>query len=99
MTAAVENLEPLVEDVAKKFPNDIIRIRYHVGEDWSGDPGVFFRVLITDEAGSEPRFAEFVVRIGEELSQAWYSGHSDLFPYYRFRTKSEQDRMQDPAWE
>ena len=33
---------------------DVVRIRYSLGEDWTGDPSIFFRVLLTDEASLEP---------------------------------------------
>lgn len=29
---------------------DVVRIRYEIGEDWSGQWSIFFRVVLTDDA-------------------------------------------------
>ena len=39
-----------VEDVAKKFPAEVVRIRHSFSRDWDGDPAIYFRIVVTDEA-------------------------------------------------
>jgi hypothetical protein len=39
-----------VEDVAKNFPAEAVRIRHTFSRDWDGDPAIHFRIVITVEA-------------------------------------------------
>jgi hypothetical protein len=35
-----ENFRQKVDDVAKKFPAEVVRIRYSFSQDWDGDPAI-----------------------------------------------------------
>ncbi|MBV9768016.1 MAG: hypothetical protein JOZ32_00460 [Bryobacterales bacterium] len=39
-----------VEEVAKKFPEEVVRIRHSFSRDSDGDPAIYFRIIVTDEA-------------------------------------------------
>ena len=39
-----------VELARQALAPDVVRIRFNVGEDWTGDPALFFRVVLTDKA-------------------------------------------------
>ena len=32
-----------VDEVAKKFPGEVVRIRHSFSRDWDGDPAIYFR--------------------------------------------------------
>jgi hypothetical protein len=87
-----------VADAVKEFSPDVIHIRYEVKEDWSGDPAIYFRVLVSDEA-STARLHEVATelkrRMEERLDFLWL----EFFPYYRFRNVSEQAVLQEKSWE
>lgn len=34
-----------VDDVARKFPGEVVRIRYSFSRDWDGDPAIYFESL------------------------------------------------------
>jgi hypothetical protein len=94
--------EQLAEAIARVEPllgADVVRLKYDVQEDWSGEPAIYFKVLLTDDAAkrnhrrSVTRQIEDVIETNLEPRRAW-----DLFPYYRFRAKSEQDELRDPRW-
>ena len=40
-----------ISEVVSLLAPDVVHIRYDIGEDWSGDWGIFFRILLSDEAG------------------------------------------------
>src|SRR5580698_10134626 len=39
-----------VDEVAEKFPAEVVRIRHSFSRDWDGDPAIYFKILFTDEA-------------------------------------------------
>jgi hypothetical protein len=43
-------LDSAVRDVENLFCPQVVRIRHSFGEDASGAPSVFFRILVRDEA-------------------------------------------------
>jgi hypothetical protein len=91
-----------VEEVAKKFPDEVVRIRHSFGRDWVGEPAINFRIVLTDEAVQRYPLSELTGRIRDALIEdlALYdSEYSAYFPYPYFRTKSEEDQLKDPEWE
>src|SRR5271170_7070493 len=91
-----------VEEVAKKFPAEVIRIRHSFSRDWDGDPAIYFRIVVTDEARRTIPLGELTRKIENGLIKdlaIFTSEYSIYIPYFEFRTKSEQDRSKDPQWE
>jgi len=39
-----------IDEVERNLAPDVVRIRYDIGEDWSGQWAIFFRIVLTDEA-------------------------------------------------
>jgi hypothetical protein len=91
-----------VEDVAKKFPDEVVRIRHTFSRDWDGDPAIYFRIVITMEALQLHPLSELTGMIENALIEdleLFTSEYSAYIPYFEFRTKAEQDRSKDPQWE
>src|SRR5713226_8663942 len=85
-----------VQEIAKKFQGDVLRIRHSFGYDWSGDPAVFFRVVHSDDASREERLGAITQQIRRELFDDLGFADSEYFPYVEYRSKAEQDKLQDP---
>jgi|SRR5271166_672360 len=91
-----------VDEVAKKFPGEIARIKHSFSQDWDGDPAIYFKILVTDEALVRHPLLELTHRIKDALIKdlaLFTSEYSVYIPYFNFRTKAEQDRLKDPQWE
>jgi hypothetical protein len=91
-----------VDEVAKKFPEEVVRIRHSFSHDWDGDPAIYFRILVTDEARRTIPLGELTRKIENALIKdlaLFTSEYSVYIPYFEFRTKAEQDRSKDPQWE
>jgi len=74
--------------------------RYTFENDWSGDPGIFFWVTLTDEA-SRPQNLQraktaFIGTINRHVDLA---GEWGLIPYFNFRSHSEQSKLKDEVYE
>jgi hypothetical protein len=85
-----------ITEVVKEFSPDVVHIRYDLKPDWSGDPAVYFRVLLSDEASSKPGVVsrKLEKRMEELLDFLWL----ELFAYYNFRSVSEQAVLQEKSW-
>lgn len=90
-----------VEEVAKKFPEEVVRIRHSFSRDWDGDLAIYFRILLTDAARRDYRLSEITERIGNALVKELelYQEYSEYIPYFSYRTKTEQDKSKDTEWE
>ncbi len=91
-----------VEEVAKKFPDEVVRIRHSFSHDWDGDPAIYFRIMLTDQALSHHHLTQLTGAIKNALIKdlAFYQSEYAIYiPYFNFRTEAEQKQLKDPAWE
>ena len=88
-----------VADVEPQLVPEVVRIRYTLGNDWSGEPAVFFRVVLTNDASKRDRLFEVTSRVSSlverqiEPLEQW-----GVLPYFTFRSQLEQDQLREPAW-
>src|SRR6202161_4043426 len=82
-----------VEEVANKFPNEVVRIRHSFSRDWDGDPAIYFRIVVTDEARRTIPLGELTGRIRDALTKdlaLYESEYSVYIPYFNYRTNAER---------
>src|ERR1700684_3347327 len=87
-----------VEEVAKKFPGEVVRIRHSFSRDWDGDPAINFRIVLTDKVRRDHRLSELADVIGGTLIRdlaLYESEYSAYIPYFYYRSKSEEDKLKD----
>lgn len=88
-----------VERVEQKLGDRVIRIRHALDYDSTGDPAVYFRVVMPDASLADDKLLEttrhvsFVIEHELQPQEQW-----GVYPYFRFRSQSEQQAMQEPAW-
>ena len=87
-----------VERAAQLLYPDVVRIRYQFGEDWTGDPSLFFRVLISDEASRQQNLRELSQRITATLRGQVQAEEQGVSVYFNLRSVSEQEQLNEPAW-
>lgn len=83
--------------VQQSLGPDVAWIRYEIGEDWSGQWAIFFRVVLSDDAARR-RLREVATRVVWGLAQQLDFPGMNVFPYHNFRSVSEQAKLQEPAW-
>jgi len=83
--------------VQQSIGTDVVRIRYEIGEDWSGQWAIFFRIVLTDDAARN-RLREIRTSVVRGLAQQLDFPGMGVFPYHNFRSLSEQAMLQEPAW-
>jgi hypothetical protein len=94
-----EQLAATIADVEKMLGEDVVYLRFTIGEDWSDQPAIYFRILLTDQASQRDRLHQVATRIRAIIEKqidpldSW-----DLVPYYSFRSQSEQEMLKEATW-
>lgn len=95
---AIPKVEAAIEHVMREMSPAVKGIRYYFDEDWYGEWGIYFQVLVSD-ALSQKQFLDLAPRIKASIWDWIDYGRLELFPHVRFRRESEQAKLQDPQWE
>jgi hypothetical protein len=90
-------VEAAVTQVVRLLSPDVVYIRYEIGEDWRGDWAIFFRVILSDEAG-RVRLRETATKVVSRLAEQLDFQSLGVFPYHNFRSVSEQAALREKAW-
>ncbi len=100
--SGIVNQTQLAKDVAnaiQKLGNEVVRVRHSVGEDTSGEPSIFFRIILSDAASLEDTLADVTGRIATVLFEEIRPYENwGLIPYFSFRSTSEQALRHEPEW-
>jgi hypothetical protein len=90
-------IEAAIGCVEQTLTPEVVRIRYEIGEDWSGQWAIFFRIVLTDDAATR-RLRDVATKVEWGLAQQLDFPGMGVFPYHNFRSLSEQAMLQEPAW-
>ena len=90
-------IDTAIQRVQQAVGPDVVRIRYEIGEDWSGQWAIFFRVVLTDEAAKH-RLRDVATKVVGGLARHLDFPGMGVSPYHNFRSESEQATLQEPAW-
>ena len=81
------------------LPPQVIDVTPVLGTDWDGEPAVFLRVILADNAVPRPQLLAFTKQISQAIVQQvrpleeW-----GVLPYFNFLTQTEQSRIKEPSW-
>ncbi|MBZ5623260.1 MAG: hypothetical protein LAQ69_31740 [Acidobacteriia bacterium] len=90
-------INAVITEVVTELSPDVVHIRYDIAHDWSGDLAIFFRVLLSDEAGNS-RLQDVTTKLVRRLEERLDFPEMGLFAYYNFRSVSEQAVLQEKSW-
>jgi hypothetical protein len=94
----LSQLDAAVAKVLRELSPGVRRIRYEFGEDWTGEPVIFFRVLLSDNAAKIKNLRKIAPLVESRMSDECYAFDLGLFPHFNFRSEADQAKMRDPAW-
>ena len=93
-----EQIEPGVRIAVEALAPDVVRVRFSLDEDWTGDPSVFFRIVLSDEAVKEAVRGKTIRRIRDKIRNEVRPDELGLNAYFNFRSFSEEEEEPDPEW-
>jgi hypothetical protein len=88
-----------VDRIARDLAPDVVRIRLNAKPDWSEHPALYFRVTLSDEGSRDDRLWEVTRLVRQKITDELQLDDLEDISYFKFRNKSEQAKLQDPAWE
>ena len=84
-------LSTAVTQAVQTLGREVVRLRHTIGEDTSGDPAIFFRIVLADWAVDEETLADVAGKISTTLINELRPYENwGLLPYFSFRSNSEQ---------
>lgn len=86
-----------VDRIAAEFAPDVVRIFCAFRPDSFGDPAVYMRVVLSDDAAQQ-RLSDLSRAVRSRLADELELYNSGLVPHFRFRSASEQEQLGDQAW-
>ena len=91
-------LRDAVAEAAKALnPREVRDVRFTLGSDSSGEPSIFFSILLTPSASDQSRLADVTARVTTALfDQLQPYNHWGLQSYFNFT--SNQAHFRDPGW-
>ena len=100
LQAAIQQreFEAAVAQMAASLAPDVVSITPTFRDDWTGEPAVFFMVILADEATKGDHLLRLANFVSESLEQEvqplerW-----GVLPYFSFRSQSEQAKIDQPA--
>src|SRR5438445_424421 len=59
-----QQVDKTITKFVPQLGRDVVRVRHEISTDWTGDPAIFFRVVLTDQAAAnEDRRQKVTTRI------------------------------------
>jgi len=93
------NVDALIKNALSSLSPEVTHVAYRIGPDSTDEPSIFFRIVLADAYIHEDTIANLTERIARILLDAVRPVENWGFrPYFRYRSKSEQDRRPDPDW-
>ena len=81
------------------LPPGVVNLRYTLKDDWSGDPAIFFWITLSDDAARLEVLSQNTRGIKDFVTQQIDpAGEWDLFPYFYFRSQSEQAMLKEKVF-
>jgi hypothetical protein len=90
-------IQAAIDAVERNLAPDVDHIRYEIGEDWSGQWSIFFRVVLSDDA-ARGRLRDVRAKVMWDLGRRLDFPSMGVVPYHNFRSLTEQEALQEPAW-
>ena len=91
-----QQINAAIATVQREMTPWVRHIGYDIEEDWSGQWAIFFRVLLSDEA-VQSMLKDVATRVVWRTSERLDLPSLGLFPYFDFRSESEQARIHEPS--
>jgi hypothetical protein len=69
-------IQAAINAVKRSLAPDAVHVRYEIGQDWSGEWSIFFRMVLTDDAAKH-RLRDVAAKIVWAWRDSWTSRHGN----------------------
>jgi hypothetical protein len=93
-----DRFQAAVARAAQRLAPHVVNVIATLGNDWSGEPAVFFMVILTDSASRRDQLLDVSNRASEAIVQQVQPLEQwGVLPYFNFRSQSEHTKLNQPA--
>ena len=97
--AQAAELQKKLNGIMPQPSSGVVKWRHTFGNDWTGDPAIFFWVTLTDEASKKGNLSKATEDFRKVLCERIdFQDDWDLIPYFNFRSESEQAKLNDEVY-
>ena len=97
--AAKENeIAALIAQAESDLQPPVRHIYWSVDQDWTGDWGLFLRVVLSDASAKRGRLDRISRKVRQYVLTTIQAENLGLIPYVSFRSESEQAELGEKAW-
>ena len=90
--------EDAVARVFQALSPQVVNVIPTLGNDWSGEPAVFFMVILADSATGRDRLLTITNEVSQKIVQEVQPLEQwSVLPYFNFRSQSEQLKLNEPV--
>jgi len=75
------------------LPGYVREVKYHLDEDWAGDPAVYIYLILADDVAEDSANADDIFRITQAATWAAFEAGVERTPYVAVRSESEEREM------
>jgi len=86
-----------VKAVEEEMKPDVIWIRWHFGQDWKEEWGIYFKVLLSDDA-AEHRLREVSEKVEKRIEERLDFEDLEIFDHFNYRSESGQAKLREESW-
>ncbi|HXB70438.1 MAG TPA: hypothetical protein VNY05_19470 [Candidatus Acidoferrales bacterium] len=87
-----------VARAAQRLTPHVVGIIPTLGNDWSGEPAVFFMVILADAASRRDQLLNITNQVSQAIVQQVQPLEQwGVLPYFNFRSQSEQAKLNQPT--
>ena len=92
-------LDAEIKSAVGKLGPEAVHVAYRLREDSTGEPSVFFRIVLADSAVREDTLFDITNSIATTLlDEVRPIENWGLHPYFNYRSQSEHQNRKDPDW-
>lgn len=95
---SVAEIQEGVFKVTGRLSATVVRITYVFKEDWTGEPSIFFHIVLKDEAAVREKILPNSTEICDALEKEIDPRGMGLMSYHNCRSESENMKMMDKGW-
>ena len=89
-----------LNSIQHRMPPGFVKWRFTFDNDWSGDPAIFFSVVLSDDASRPQKLRQVTSSITNLITQELDPLNQwGLIPYFSFRSQSEQAELKDEVFD
>jgi hypothetical protein len=92
-------LDQAIAELKPALGPDVVCLTYTLGQDWTGDNAIFFRIVLSDRASRRDELhkateqMEDAIMLRLEPLEQW-----GVLPYFSYRSQAEQAVLQEAPW-